>query len=203
MRSLFGILILISAGMTQAQNKINNSSEEELPYASIPEYTQEYTAGTVSARLVDGLGFRYYWATEGLRTEDLLFKPSEEARTIEETIDHIYGLSAMLKNATLHQANSRSNELANMTFEQKREATLANIKVASDILRESTEEQIASYKIVFERKEGSTTEYPFWNMLNGPIADAIWHVGQVVSHRRTSGNPFNSKVNVLSGRLRD
>ncbi|HNP07210.1 MAG TPA: hypothetical protein PKN99_06270 [Cyclobacteriaceae bacterium] len=47
------------------------------------------------------------------------------------------------------------------------------------------------------------TEYPFWNLLNGPIADAIWHVGQVVSFRRSSGNPINSKAEVLLGKLLD
>lgn len=40
-------------------------------------------------------------------------------------------------------------------------------------------------------------------MLNGPIADALWHVGQVVSFRRSSGNPFNSKVSVFSGKVRE
>ena len=43
--------------------------------------------------MIDGLGFRYYWATHGLRPEDLNYKPSETNRTIEETIDHIYNLS--------------------------------------------------------------------------------------------------------------
>jgi hypothetical protein len=56
--------------------------------------------------------------------------------------------------------------------------------------------------MVFVRGE-NTTEYPFWNQINGPISDALWHVGQVITHRRTSGNPFNSKVSVLQGRVRD
>jgi hypothetical protein len=59
-----------------------------------------------------------------------------------------------------------------------------------------------SFKIIFKSNNG-ISEYPFWNNLNGPIADAIWHTGQVVLLRRSSGNPFNSKVSVLSGKLRD
>jgi hypothetical protein len=40
-------------------------------------------------------------------------------------------------------------------------------------------------------------------MINGPIADALWHAGQVVTLRRVSGNPINPKVSVFNGRLRD
>ena len=38
---------------------------QELPYYEIPKETNKYTAGSVASRMVDGLGFRYYWATEG------------------------------------------------------------------------------------------------------------------------------------------
>ena len=61
---LAGIIILSSILMN-AQNK------NELPYAQIPEAPNEYTVGGVVSRMIDGLGFRYYWATEGLRSEDL------------------------------------------------------------------------------------------------------------------------------------
>ena len=60
--------------------------------------------------MVDGLGFRYYWATEGLRDEDLAYKPSEEARTTSETIDHIYGLTKVIVNSTLKKPNSRADQ---------------------------------------------------------------------------------------------
>ena len=35
-----------------------------------------------AARVVDGLGFRYFHATADLTAENLTFKPSEEARTM-------------------------------------------------------------------------------------------------------------------------
>lgn len=203
MRSLFGMLLFITAIMVQAQNTTTNSSNLELPYATIPDYPEKYTAGTVAARTVDGLGFRFYWATDSLRPEDLAFKPNAEARTTEETINHIYQLSSMLKNAVLGKANGNDPDVVKMSFEEKRTATLINIKSTSDILLTSSADQVASYKIIFKRKDGSTSEYPFWNILNGPLADAIWHVGQIVSHRRSSGNPFNSNVSVLNGKLRN
>jgi len=123
---------ILSFVMIRAQDK----SQEQLPYYEIPEHSEKYTAGTVAARVVDGLGFRYYWATEGLRDEDLNFKPSEDARTTKETIDHIYGLSRVIVNSTLNKPNDRAEE-PEMTFAEKRKKTLENIKIAADILRKS------------------------------------------------------------------
>ena len=189
------ILLIFSLNMINAQDKI----EEKLPYYQIPDYPDEYNQGTVAARIVDGLGFRYYWVTEGLRDEDLKFKPSEDARTTQETIDHLYGLSRVIVNSTLKKPNV-SIEESEMTFAEKRKKTLENFKTAADILRVSTD--LSDFKIVFKR-DNNSSEYPFWNQLNGPIADAIWHCGQVVSFRRSSGNPFNSKASVFQGKLRD
>ena len=197
------LLILLAIAIifpTMAQELSKQSSD--LPYYQIPEYPQEYTANTVAARMVDGLGFRYYWATEGLRQEDLAFKPNEEARTTEETIDHILGLTRVVLNSVKKIPNERSEDEPKLSFEEKRRQTLLNIKMTSDILKASEQGEMDEFKVVFKNKE-RTTEYPFWNQLNGPLADAIWHVGQVVSFRRSSGNPFNSKASVFNGKLRD
>ena len=174
----------------------SSQSQEELPYYEIPEAPERFTAGTVAARAVDGLGFRYYWATEGLREEDLAFKPNEGARTNLETIEHIYGLSKMIVNSTLKKDNNIKADEEELSFDAMRKATLINFKTAADILR--TSEDISQYKIIFGERE-----IPFWNQINGPIEDAVWHCGQVVLLRRSSGNPFNSKVSVFSGKLRD
>ena len=172
----------------------------DLPYAEIPEYPASYTAGSVAARMIDGLGFRYYWATEGLRKEDLAYSPSEKGRTCGETIDHLYGLSNVIVNATTKTSNDSSLPKTELTYEEKRKKTLQNFKKASEILNESTD--LTEFMLVFKSEKGSS-EYPFWNNINGPIADAIWHTGQVVLLRRASGNPFNSKVSVFNGKLRE
>lgn len=177
-------------------------AQTQLPFAEIPEAPSEYTATSVTARMVEGLGFRYYWATEGLRPEDLMFQPNEEARTSEETLDHILGLTTVIINSVKGIANDGSNSAEGLDFEQKREKTLMNLKESSDILRASDPEKMNDFNLVFKTAAG-TTEYPFWNQINGPISDALWHVGQMVSFRRSSGNPFNSKVSVLNGKVRD
>lgn len=171
--------------------------KESLPYYEIPNHSENYNQGTVVARMIDGLGFRYYWATEGLRNEDLKFKPSVEARTTEETIDHILGLSNIIVNSTLNKTNEKKN-FSELTFIQKRRKTLENFKIAADILRNSKD--LSEFKITFKGENG-TVDYPFWNQINGPIEDAIWHCGQVVSFRRSSGNPYNSKASVFTGKV--
>ena len=165
-------------------------SEEPLPFYEIPDYPETYTAGTVAARMMDGLGFRYYWATEGLTKNDLAEKASASGRTSGETIEHIYGLSKFIRNSVLE--DNKDTNKAVLSFEDKRKRTLINFKIVSDALR-NTEKTL-----VLE-----DTAMPFWMVINGPIADALWHCGQVVMLRRASGNPFNSKVSVLEGKLKD
>lgn len=179
-------------------NKIN-SQNMELPYYEIPNYPENYNQGTIAARMIDGLGFRYYWATEGLRDVDLKFRPNDMARTTEETIDHILGLSTVIINSTLKKANTK-NDFSKLTFTEKRKMTLDNLKTAADILRLSKD--LNEFNIIF-KNEKRTTELPFWNMINGPIADALWHCGQIVSFRRSSGNPYNSKASVLTGKVQE
>lgn len=172
-----------------------------LPYRTIPDYPDSYDENTVAARMVDGLGFRYYWATEGLRLEDLSYKPSEDARTSMETLVHIHGLCHVLLNAVMQKPNIRAEE-KDWAFEELRKETLLAIRSASDRLKTAGKGDMDHFKIVFKRGE-KTSEYPFWNMLNGQLADALWHVGQVVSMRRGSGNPISPKVSVFSGTVRE
>jgi hypothetical protein len=175
-------------------------SPSNLPYYEIPAYPETYTAGTVAARVLDGLGFRYFWATEGLRKEDLSFKPSADARSTQETLEHIYQLTWAISN-TAKKLPVEFNP-PKFSFEELRKKTLENIKTASDILKASKENDLNETKMVFKGPNGNT-EYPFWNLLNGPIDDALWHVGQVATFRRSSGNPFNSNASVLIGKLRE
>ncbi len=174
---------------------------DTLPFYEIPQHPDKINAENVIARMIEGLGFRFYWATEGLRPEDLSFRPSKEARTTEETIDHIMGLSTMIINAFEQKTNVRSGEeTSKLTFDVKRKLTLENLKKASEMLRNG-QIQLEKANIVFKNGD-KTIEYPFWNLINGPIEDAVWHVGQVISFRRSSGNPFNSKASVLTGKVR-
>ncbi|UXP31934.1 hypothetical protein N6H18_16435 [Reichenbachiella agarivorans] len=171
-------------------------------YYEIPDAPDHYSAGTVAARLLDGLGYRYYWATASLTETDLQYQPNAEARTTQETVDHIYDLTRVVYNSVLQQATDVRMATPEMTFAQKREATLKNIEEASLLLRNSKDKDFKNYNVVFLSDKGSK-EYPFWNDINGPIADAIWHCGQISSFRRSTGNPLNSKANMMDGKVKE
>ena len=196
MRTHFFIIILIMA------TDMNVQGQNELPYHEIPSNPESYSAGNVMGRLVDGLGFRYYWATEGIGEEDLKYKPSAEGRNMEETLDHIYGLSLTMVNATQGIINQRPEDRLEMTFQEKRAQTLMNFQKSSELMKAGDPNEMESYKIIFKRGENQS-EFPFWNLINGPISDALWHTGQVVLMRRAVGNPINPKVSVFMGKLRE
>ena len=59
-------------------------------YYRIPDYPDHLSGATVLVRMLDGLGFRFYWATEGLRAEDYIFRPAKDTMSIGELIIHIW-----------------------------------------------------------------------------------------------------------------
>lgn len=185
---------------SQTDKPITMTEAALLPYRQIPDAPDTYNACTVVARMIDGLGFRYYWATDSLREEDLAYKPSEDGRTAAETLDHIFLMSQTILNAVHQAPNIRQPIPPDMSFEEKRRLTLARYKEASDILKASSPEEIDRFNIIFQSAE-KRTEYDFWYLINGQISDSIWHVGQIVSFRRASGNPINPLVNVFQGKV--
>ena len=196
---LFTFLFTIT---TNAQEmKISNTTDQSvLPHDQILEAPETYSAENVAARMIDGLGYRYYWATEGLRKEDLAFTPGNNGRNAEGTLDHLYGLAGTILNGVKNQPNIRPLEEAEMTWEEKRKKTLERLKTASDHLKTSGK-SLKEMEVIFQRGERSSS-FPFWNLLNGPIADAINHVGQIISYRRSAGNPINPMVNVFIGKTK-
>ncbi len=181
---------------------VNSSAQTKPYYYQIPDTPAVYTAATVAARLVDGLGFRYFWATEGLTEKDLGFRPSKDARTTLETLQHIDGLTNILLNSVSKQPTKTSGAAnKKLSFAELRKQTLQQIQTASELLKQPGAKP-EDMDMIFEGNS-SKQEFPFWNLINGPLADALWHVGQVVSFRRSSGNPFPKGVSVLQGTKTD
>jgi len=191
------VFVLCALNLSSQEEKM----EQNPPYHQIPDAPESFEAGNVAARMIDGLGYRYYWVSKDLRAEDLAYKPSEDGRTTMETLDHVYGLSKTIKNGPLKLPNTRTKE-AEITWEEKRLATLENFKIAADILRGKGPKDMEEFEIIFNRGD-KESRYPFWNMINGPIADAIYHCGQIVAFRRASGNPQDPGVSVFSGKTRE
>jgi len=193
------LITTISCGTTQPISI--NEQDTLLPYIEIPEYPATYTSGNVIGRMIDGLGYRYYWATDSLTEEDMAYTISEDSRSTKYTLDHLYGLSKFILSVIESDSSIRDKDAIEKEWREKRIQTLHNLKSASDIIKTMDEKAISELKIVFTRGE-NITEFPFWNTINGPITDAIYHVGQIVSFRRASGNPLNPNVSVFSGKNR-
>jgi len=174
----------------------------EDPYHEIPEYPADYGAGNVLSRMIDGLGYRFYWATKDLTENDLAYKPSEDGKSTLETLDHMYGLSTTILNGCLNKANIRPLEQKEMDFDEMRLKTLQNFKAASEACLNKSKEEVANLKVIFQRGENKN-EFEFWHMMNGPIADALYHTGQIVAFRRASGNPTPPGVNVFMGKTKE
>lgn len=171
---------------------------QELPFSSIPQSPENYTAINCINRMLQGLGFRYFWATEGLRKIDLNYRPTKNSQNTLETLQHIFALSSTILNTAVNRVSIRPTPKITNNFNVLRVKTLKKIKEASIIFNQYGDRKLDDLNIIFE-KGGKQSKFPIWNLINGPISDAIYHTGQVVSFRRTSGNPIANGVNVFLG----
>ena len=175
---------------------INVSAQNDnLPFKELGAYSEEFSPNNVIARMIEGLGYRFYWASESLTDKDLKYKPSEDSRSSLQTLEHIYGLSVFI----LYTFEGKEYDFSQdeMTFTELRNGTLKNLKIVYDMLNENAD---ISQMQVRLNLNGQSLAFPFWNAINGPISDSLWHTGQIVSFRRASGNPINPKVNVFIGK---
>ena len=193
MRALFFILL--------GSYHLTIMSQTSEYFKDISEYPTEINNGNIISRMINGLGYRYYWATEKLRENDLRYRPSNDAYSTKETMVHIFTLSKTLYNTTLSKINERPDIDIPSDYENIRNETLQFLEKASKNFSNLNSEELNQMKIKFNRG-GTIKSFPIWNLLNGPIADAIYHTGQIVSFRRTTGNPIDSSVNVFMGSFR-
>ncbi len=198
MKTLVALILILLSLLTMKEV----SQAQSLPFKEIPASPDNYTPGKVFGRMVDGLGFRYYWATEGLNDKDLQYKPSAQGRTMLETLTHIHRLSLTIAYAAQNKVNKLPAEEPPSEYTELRKQTLQNLLQASELFKKIGEAEVKKYQVVFE-SSGGRYEFPLWNLINGQISDALWHTGQVVLMRRATGNPINSKVDVFTGKLKD
>lgn len=178
------------------------AQDMELPYHQIPDHAETYSAGNIVSRMIDGLGYRYYWATEGLTEKDLQYKPSSDGRSLLETLEHIYVMSNNIVLAPDAKPYERPKTPIKYSYEELRELTLKNLQMASNKILGKSSEDMEAFKVIFKQGD-KQSEYPYWNMINGMLSDCIYHTGQIVLMRRASGNPQNPNVNVFLGKTRE
>ena len=174
------------------------SMAQDYPFSSIPQAPKNFSASNSICRMIQGLGFRYHWATDGLRAEDLEYRPSDEAQSTLGTIQHIYSLSITILNAAKNKVSEGPRPIPPDRLDELRRATLDYLQESAELFLNFNEDELYELNIIFERG-GKQSKFPIWNLINGPISDALYHTGQVVSFRRTSGNPISKGVNVFLG----
>jgi hypothetical protein len=153
-------------------------------YYKIPTYPDHLSGTSVLTRLLDGLGFRFFWATEGLRPEDYAYRPAKDTMSIEELAIHVWALmnwvstSALLRPYLKPKNGAAAREEALVMIYEMRETVLA-----------MSDKDLEKLRI-----QGK----PFWHLINGPLSDALTHTGQINSFRRLAGNPV-AGANVFNG----
>lgn len=178
------------------------AQDMQLPYKEIPSSPEDYSPGNLVSRMIDGLGYRFYWATEGLTEKDLAYKPSEKGRSLLQTVEHIHTMSNNIALAPDAKPFVIGTETPTYSFEELRKRILENLLAASEKVRGATAEEIETYKVIFQRGD-QKSEFPYWNMLNGQLSDCLYHTGQIVLMRRASGNPQNANVNPFLGKTKE
>ena len=189
------ILVTFIFLFTLSINAQTDKKEIDLPFSEIGEYPADFSQANIISRMIEGLGYRYYWATKSLTENDLNYKSSEGARSTIQIIEHIYSLTMMISSSIEKKEFKFTSVTYN--YNELRTKTLLKLKYIHDELRSNPD--FSQLFIKFERG-GTKMEFPFWNQINGPISDALWHCGQVVMNRRSSGNPLQSDVNVFVGK---
>jgi hypothetical protein len=87
--------------------------------------------------------------------------------------------------------------LLSVFHEDTRALTLASLERIRGNFLERGDAGLEDIRIVGSSRPGD--DRPFWNMINGPLADALTHVGQINTYRRMNGNP-TPRADVFRGR---
>ena len=163
---------------------------QELPFKDISQTPFELTATNTLLRMVEGLAFRYRWATENLSEENIKFRPHPTSMSIEEVNSHIFDL---VDSTYRVFGGEKQNKESLNSFQEIREANLFLLQKLVTQLREMNDSELV------EMEKNTSRKLPFWYWINGPLADALTHVGQITSWRRIAGNPQLKGVNVFIG----
>ena len=156
------------------------STDTHADYRTMPPPADEFSGPFVLAHAIDSAGFRYYWATEGMPSSALPFAPASDCMSLEKLLEHMSQLAGWMLvslpgKASVEGGNDSSDPRAH---------TLACLAACSANVRSMSAAELQS--LVLTRGDDTL---PIWNILNGPVADFLTHVGQVATWRRLAGCP--------------
>jgi hypothetical protein len=158
--------------------------------SALPEPPAGVTAGLVLARVVDSLGFRHHWATEGLRPEDVEFRPVEDCMSVRQLEEHLFKMLSGVD----HALGGPPPGDPPADFGALRAGIHERIASIRARLAAMSDADLAAFTI-----QRGDARLPIWNLIHGPLADALTHVGQINICRRVNGNPVR-RVNYFLGK---
>jgi hypothetical protein len=163
-------------------------------FRSLPPGPAAVSGSAVLVRLVEGIGFRFTWATEGLREPDRSFRTTPETMCIAELAGHVLELVSWVAfSAGAIPAGPQKPE-SPPPFPEVRQRILEVLALLRARFAEMSDGEISA--ITIGSRAGPV---PWPHIVNGPLADALTHIGQIAVLRRASGNPV-PKANVFLGR---
>lgn len=173
--------------------------EYQTKFAEIGAYPEKFNVGNVLSRLMDGLGFRYYWATENLNENDLEYSPGNGNRSVYDTLNHLFNMIDFAGSILEDKTHPFPEKEYTLSLHEIRYKTLNRIDKLKKLLQEAEDSDLEKLKVKVKVEE-NYMEFPIWHLIHGPLVDSFYHLGQVVSFRRANGNPIDSNVQPFMGK---
>ena len=129
------------------------NSQEKNYFYEIKKFDENYSNKAIVSRFVHSVGFRYYWATEGLRNEDLKYKPYDSGINTRETLEHIYGLSIMIHNGFHNKEIERSRSYPDLSYDELRQGTLDFLENTVILLENYSGDDFDNSKVIFGKQK--------------------------------------------------
>lgn len=151
----------------------------------IPHDPSVFNGSSVLQRMVEAILIRYTIAIKDMTDEAKNFRATPESMSMLELQKHILLLILWVSKSLDMDIEIKEKAETFSQFETQIKETTGNLSKHISLL---TDEELSTKTIYLKR---SDTYYSIWYMIHGPLADAIHHIGQIVTWRRISGNPIN------------
>jgi len=128
-------------------------------------------ARTVLLRLVEAIGYRFHRAMHGIEAAHMNFRPADGAKTIGELVHHIGNL------VQITHCCVEGREIVRTDLQAA--AVLDALSELHHAIAQRDEAELAAVRAPGDRS-------PFL-LINGPLADALTHIGQINTYKRILG----------------
>ena len=151
----------------------------------VPSAPTKFNGSGVMQRMVDGILVRYTIVTEDISEVAINYQATPESMSMMDLQKHILMLLNWV--SKVMDMEKDPNQKRAETFEEYQDQIKNTCQVLSAHVASLTDEEISTKTVYLKR---SDTHYSIWYIINGPLSDAISHIGQIATWRRIAGNPI-------------